>query len=335
MGTQTTFVRLSSFFGKFPKKSDVLTFCLFLSIFLTGLTGSTGIFAQESTAVVEAPENDPNEPEYYFRVSREGEKQRPSSFDAAIAHFSNGKTGKEELRVDLISAVHIGDKEYYAELNKRFTEYEVVLFELVASKEMMIEELSKDEKKNKSALGAIQGGFGKLLKLDFQMEHIDYTAKNMVHADMDAETFFKRFQEDGGLLGIILKAYRQALNREEAAGEGKVEEKLVASLFAKDTSLALKRLVAEEMQSSLRQTELIFGDDSLIIDERNECCLKVLRKEIAAGKKRIAIFYGGAHNPAFSNSLQEEFGMSSKVDRTWVVAWDLTANRSARKEKTE
>ena len=36
------------------------------------------------------------------------------------------------LSVDLISAIHIGDPSYYAELNERFRDYDVLLYELVA-----------------------------------------------------------------------------------------------------------------------------------------------------------------------------------------------------------
>jgi len=36
----------------------------------------------------------------------------------------------------------------------------------------------------------------------------------------------------------------------------------------------------------------------------------VLQKEIAAGKKKIAIFYGAGHMPDFLKKLHDEFGLA-------------------------
>src|SRR5204862_475507 len=37
--------------------------------------------------------------------------------------------GKEGVSVDLVSVIHVGDREFYQGLNKRFEGYDVVLFE--------------------------------------------------------------------------------------------------------------------------------------------------------------------------------------------------------------
>ena len=50
--------------------------------------------------------------------------------------------------------------------------------------------------------------------------------------------------------------------------------------------------------------------------------MKVLQKEIAAGKKKVAIFYGAAHMPDFEQRLTADFGLR-KTKQVWVDAWDL------------
>ena len=52
--------------------------------------------------------------------------------------------------------------------------------------------------------------------------------------------------------------------------------------------------------------------------------MKVFQREIAGGRKKIAIFYGAAHMPDFAERLQGEFGLM-RSDTRWLTAWDLTA----------
>jgi hypothetical protein len=50
--------------------------------------------------------------------------------------------------------------------------------------------------------------------------------------------------------------------------------------------------------------------------------MKVLKKEIDRGQKKIAIFYGAAHMPDFEKRLRDELGLVP-VSTTWMPAWDL------------
>jgi hypothetical protein len=62
-------------------------------------------------------------------------KDEPIAMQTAIVHYvptkSNGKPGSG-VTVDLIGAVHIGDVAYYKKLNRQFTQYDALLYELVA-----------------------------------------------------------------------------------------------------------------------------------------------------------------------------------------------------------
>ena len=88
-----------------------------------------------------------------------------------------------------MGAIHIGDKTYYEELNRRFRRYDAVLYELVAPREANVPQPGQCPG---TAVGGVQVGMKSLLALAFQLDCIDYAAKNMVHADMSPEEFGRR-----------------------------------------------------------------------------------------------------------------------------------------------
>jgi hypothetical protein len=85
----------------------------------------------------------------------------------------------------------------------------------------------------------------------------------------------------------------------------------------------MKLIMAEQFADLGDQLDLFDGPDgSTIVTERNSKALEVLRRELAAGKKRLAIFYGAGHLADFQKRLEEEFGMKH-VGTDWVAAWSL------------
>jgi len=110
-----------------------------------------------------------------------------------------------------------------------------------------------------------------------------------------------------------------------------LQGRLLGSLLARDRALSLRRMLASEMMNQLDDSGwIISGDGSAIITDRNNAALDVLRREIGNGKRKIAIFYGAAHKPHFAESLERDFQMQ-KTGVDWVIAWDLTSDRSARR----
>ena len=66
--------------------------------------------------------------------------------------------------------------------------------------------------------------------------------------------------------------------------------------------------------------------NQLIVQDRNEAAMEVLRDELDKGSLRIAIFYGAAHMPDFEQRLdQMEF---QPAGHSWVTAWDLTKSHA-------
>jgi hypothetical protein len=266
----------------------------------------------------------------FMRVTKKEGKRQPVSFDTAIVRFADKK---KKIEVDLIAAVHIGDKEYYEELNKIFERYDAVLYELVAEKGTKPDKITVEEKKGKSLLSAFQSGIGESLELDFQLEHINYKAKNMVHADLSPSEFANRVADRGDLIQILYRAIILGMKKGKDGQdeEIKMQGRLLGTLLAANQSLALKRFFAKEMITQMDDSMWVLGGEegSAIITDRNAAALKVLRKELRSGKKKIAIFYGGAHLPEFTKSLEKDFKLIP-TETTWIVAWDLTSDHSAR-----
>ncbi|XP_011078369.1 uncharacterized protein LOC105162119 isoform X2 [Sesamum indicum] len=101
------------------------------------------------------------------------------------------------LQVDLVSTIHIADKEYFTTLQKVLEPYDCVLYEMVASRESLENRRNPEARKKLkgsylrgfNVLGCIQRQMAKLLMLDFQLDCLDYQAENWYHADLDFETF--------------------------------------------------------------------------------------------------------------------------------------------------
>lgn len=227
------------------------------------------------------------------------------------------------VSVALVGAVHIADKAYFDALNTRFKAYEAVLYELVGRPIELREELKPGDGSEKLQwLGQVQEMMRKTLKLESQLKGIDYQAKNFVHADMTVEGFFES-QEDKK--ETFLTLWMKAMQAQSALPRDRPQPSMIELLMIlqkKDSSTELKRLVGREFDS---MEKLINGIEAnggtSIIGERNRHALEVMEREIKAGKKRLAIFYGAAHLPDMEGRLLKLGFKRKKVE--WINAWNL------------
>lgn len=101
------------------------------------------------------------------------------------------------LKVDLVSTIHIADKEYFSALQKELESYDCVLYEMVASRESLenrrmtpnVKKLKTSRSRGFNIIGCIQRQMARVLTLDFQLDCLDYQSQNWYHADLDFETF--------------------------------------------------------------------------------------------------------------------------------------------------
>jgi len=267
-------------------------------------------------------------PEAYLRLTRDGSAAK--ALEAAIVRFTPRGGTKKSPTVDLVSAVHVAEGSYYKRLNKEFGQYDVVLYELVAPEGTRPPR--EAQRTGGSMVTGLQTGLTGLLNLEFQLDAIDYRRDNMVHADLSPEEFHRSMKDRGeSMATIFARAMGYAIAKQASDPSGGDDMKLLLALLDKDRAGALKRVMAEQMVDLGGMLEVLEGKDgSTLIADRNARVMEVLRREIAAGKKKIAIFYGAGHMPDLAGRLQKDLGLVPGGTR-WLVAWDLTDSRPQRK----
>lgn len=267
----------------------------------------------------------------FIRVLHD-ENDSLKSLDTAIATYKLKRPDKPEVVVDLIGAVHIGEKQYYDRLDELFQEYDVVLYELVAPRGTRVPANGKRE--GGSPVSALQSFMKDLLDLEFQLEQIDYQAENFVHADMSPEEFWASMQKrNESPLKMFLSMMRASL-AQQAERPSKVNDAvLLAAIFdRKNGPKVLKRALADELGNNDVMLEALNGPNgSTIVTERNKVALKVMAEQIEAGKLKIGIFYGAAHLDDMHQRLVGEHKMSyEKLE--WVPAWNLEIDEAPKQK---
>lgn len=249
------------------------------------------------------------------------EDAQGASLQTGIASYA-----KDGVVVDLVGAVHIADAAYFAALNQRFTGYDAVLYELVGPPVEQREKLRVGNgEKRLQGLGMLQDIMRKTLALESQLGGIDYRAKNFVHADMGTNQFFETQERKGeSFLGLWWKAVKVQFGAPEGSSKSQQPglAKVLEILCRKDSATELKRLVGREFDAVEQIVAGVEGaDGTVIIGERNRVALEVLDREVKAGKKHLAIFYGAAHLPDMEKRLLARGYQRQAVD--WLKAWDL------------
>ena len=266
------------------------------------------------------------------------------------------------VSVDLVGAVHLADPGYYEGLNKLFKDYEVVLFEMVGEEEAAPEanpeaDGKADEQKPKGGkpkpaedptaamLRGVQGMVTGILKLQHQVEGIDYKARNFVHADVSWEQFRKMQAERGEtFLTLIQRSMKTELDLEkQREKEGKAEDKesdqdqlatlmtIVGALQSGDPS-GLKLVMARQFEHAEQAIGAFEGEKgSVIIAERNKVVMEKLGAQIKDGRKKVAVFYGAGHYTDMERRLLE-LGFH-QTNHEWRTAWDITKPKKAEPAK--
>lgn len=287
----------------------------------------------------------------------EDQQGQPLALQTAIVRYvpleekAKIARGEQPSRyVDLVSAIHIGDMAYYNGLNDRFREYEAVLYELVAEKGTKVPKGRGTS--NANPLGALQNGMGSLLELEHQLEQIDYTQKNFIHADLSPEELWQTMRDrDESLLKMYMdmlkaaeaqrvKKQKAKAKREEGDFTSKLleiassalpaglqvseaEVDIVKAFMSDDRARGLKVALAKQFLDVEAITAVLSGPDgSTLISGRNKRALDVLESQIATGKAKLAIFYGAGHYPDMHKRLAKRFKLVP-VSVEWVDTWDL------------
>ncbi len=243
-----------------------------------------------------------------------------SQLQAAEVTYRNA----EGVSVRLVSAVHIGEESYYQSIAKRFENDEVVLYEMVKPRGMPAPQKGQH---SDHAVSQLQRFLKDKLNLAYQLDAIDYTRPNFVHADLDAETF-EQLQSDRheSMASLMLQSMASALTNPPAGTSGDGATDLLTMLAQPDPERQMKLVLAQQFDNVEAAAMGLDGPNgSVILSERNKAVISVLNDTIASGKKQIAIFYGAAHMPDLARRI-EALGFKP-VSTTWYMAWDVTIRK--------
>ena len=254
----------------------------------------------------------------YMRVRR-GDNKTAQALETSILRFVREEPGKPPVEVDLVGVVHIGERQYYDELNKLFKGYEAVLYELVAPEGTRVPK--GGGKAGAHPISAMQKGLQSMLALEYQLEHIDYHASNFIHADMTPDEMSKSMKDrQESWSQMFFRMMGQGMAQQSRQPGGDIN--LFSALFAKDRSVKLKRVFAQQFDNMEGMSAFDGPEGSTLITERNKKALRVLDRELMAGKRRLAIFYGAGHMKDMEERLVNEFKMR-RVSATWLTAWRM------------
>ena len=262
------------------------------------------------------------EPSRFVRVVRDAAGKPISLETSTVRYVSAGPDAPADLVVDLVGVTHVGETEYFDGLNGQLADYEAVLYELVAP-EGRVPQPGADG-------GMIPGLLKGMLELEYQTERIDYTRKNFVHADLTPRQIGEKMRERGQTgLSVAFDIFGDMMaqaSKRAARGEGQgglASFDLATLLLDPNGKLKLKQSFAVELEQADGADALGETAGRMLITDRNEAAVGVLRKQIDAGRRRLAIFYGAGHMPDLERRLVEDFGLRRQGSQ-WRAAWDLS-----------
>lgn len=255
----------------------------------------------------------------YLRIIRDTQSN-PISLDAEIARFRKG-----DRTVDLVAALHVGEQSYYQQLNQEFKTYDAVLYELIAPEDMRPQ--AEDESDN--ALTDGQMLLTKMLGLKFQLREIDYKARNFVHADLTPEQLFASMDKRGeSAKQMIFQMLQESMGSStdidpaDALALNVALPRIMLKGARPGDRALLRRVFAQSFQKMEKVTAALSGPNgSTLINVRNGRALEVMQRELARGRKRVAIFYGAGHMVDLEARLKK-MGFQPQSVR-YLKAWDL------------
>jgi len=225
-------------------------------------------------------------------------------------------------RVTLIGCVHMADVEYYQAVQGELDKFDTVLYEGVKS--------GVNPNPETKVLNLFQKTMGSVLGLQFQKDGIDYTRKNLVHADMNMDDIQKSLKgEHLTPMGQYVKT-DQLEGILEQAGPLLDQAGQFLSKFLKDVPQVqqfqngLKVQMGKQLANADIESQMSPNMRQAIVLDRNQIVMDVLQEQLTLHPERvnIAVFYGSAHD----NDLQERLQKLGYHENSkhWLVAWRCT-----------
>jgi hypothetical protein len=264
---------------------------------------------QPAAATTQADDN------HFLRFVGDGTKG--GSLETSDVVYTNAAGQK----VRLVAAVHIAEAAYFRDVQSSVEKCDAVLYEMVKPKDS-----GPPQKGQKSdhAVAQLQRFLKDRLDLSFQLDEVDYTPANFIHADLDAETFQQMQSQRGeSFAQMMLASLLKTLSDPSAVRAFEDEPLDVVDLMTRpDGERQIKLLLARHLGDFEKEAMgLNMLDGTVILTERNKKVISVLDETLKSGKKEIAIFYGAAHMPDLAKQLEQRGFKQSQTK--WRAAWDV------------
>ena len=219
----------------------------------------------------------------------------------------------EGPEVELLGAIHVGERAYYQQLQKHMDAAECVLYEGVKDETKTYKKLTPEEKA-KEAAGTAYQKFANLTGRSYQKLNIDYERKQSENCDM------------------TIQQMRAILDAEVAlGGQGAVDAtraikkfSFIIKLMRGDSTLFNLAIWVQRMsynKADLRLKEVLHACEDkqladpllnsrlykLLVEDRNDHVIKELshRLKTHSKVKKFLVIYGAAHLPGMEKSLLE------------------------------
>lgn len=264
----------------------------------------------------------------YIRYRASGEEGRPDILETAVSRFE-----KDNVTVDLIAMVHLGDAEYFQRLNQSLRAYDTVFYEMVGGpytrEKARLSREAVDADSSLAQVHNLQNMAKSLLGLEFQLDGVDYFADNFVHADMTEEQFLEATGGGEALLSDMLARAMKVAQTGQLPGLPSSEAEsnqmmmlMLGALMSGDSNLLKRSLgpILAEAEAFISRMEEDEG--SVLISKRNEIVIEKIEEAVVvtAGEPfTVAVIYGAGHMPDLENRL-EALGYQ-KTRTVWEPSW--------------
>ena len=248
---------------------------------------------------------------------------RGGGLDIAVTDFAPAGEGPT---ISVFGVVPVADDLYYQKVQRELDGYETVLYEGVKPSDLSAAGWQKRMLDRSGEAGELQKELAEWFGFRYQLEAIDYTRANLVHADMSLEEFAR---EGGERLGLVPRT-KEGGDESDLPTEVRStwSEVLKFGRMALGTpgplqSLA-RKMFAETMGTSDIGTslDLVPGLSELILHKRNAVVMDVLKANLPKAKRSIAVFYGAAHMADLGLRLEKDLAYHRTGGR-WLRAWAL------------
>lgn len=283
-------------------------------------------------------------PEPYMRVTRM--TNGAVSLDIAVREFHSTK---HRPTIYLVAASHLGQPEFYTQLQSRLDTSGLVLFEGVRAGEDRPDAAVRKMPKRDPGEYSLQADLAKSLGLQFQLDAIDYERPNFQNSDLTITQIAAILnpppppgarkgpptaeQEDSGAA-----QFEELISAMDGSGfMGNVLQVALKFIGSSEKMRALVKLAFIETMGSLDgdMSNLEVPSPGLkellqvLIQKRNHAVLTDLQAVLAEKHppKSIAIFYGAAHMMDMETHLRDDLGYQP-VATQWVQAFGVDPDKS-------